>query len=1052
MRIVIDLQGAQSIGSRSRGIGRYTLSLTQAIIRNCEHHEIFIALNSVFSETIEPIRSKFKKLLPQQNIRVWHPIHPVSEFDPKNMWRRKTSELIREAFLASLEPDIVYITSLFEGLSDDAVVSISKLSKSIPVAVTLFDLIPFIHQKIYLNNLQTRSWYLNKIDNLCCADILLSISESSRQEGIQYLNLPSDRIVNISTAADSHFHKINILEDEALQLAKKYELSSPFIMYTGGIDHRKNVEGLIRAFALIPQSIRRNYQLAIICSVTPESRQVIDNLVCEQGLSEREVILTGYVPEDDLIFLYNLCTLFVFPSWHEGFGLPALEAMKCGAPVIASNTSSLPEVIGLGEALFDPFDDSAIAAKMIQVLTDSNFRKRLIDHGQQQAEEFSWDKSAHTVISAFERLHTEKLNTISVDISSSSSRSKLAFLSPLPPERSGISDYSSELLPELFHYYDIEVIVDQSEMSDSWIKSNLRIRNVDWFINNISTYDRILYHFGNSRFHEYMFPLLEKIPGVVVLHDFYLSGIQAYRDFNGMMPGAWNQELYHSHGYDAVQAKFHTQDTGTIILRYPCNLSVLQKAVGIISHSKYSLQLAKEWYGHGLNDKHWELIPLLRIPCIEDKHLERRSEIRSKLGITADSFVVSCFGMLAPTKQNHRILNSWLSSSLSKDKHCKLVFVGENHDGDYGKELVKKIQETQPTQIYITGWVDRQTFQDYLVASDMAIQLRKSSRGETSAAILDCMNYGLPTIVNAHGSMAELPDDSVWKLPDEFQDDDLISALETFRHNPQQRQRIARYAQDVILNNHSPKKCASMYKQIIERFYQQGKTSRNALVNAVAKLRPFPSELELRNVATAIAQTLPDNPRVPQILFDISNVNDNCQITKNIIKKVISYSIDGYRIEPVYFKDDQTGYKYARKFTLNHFQCPQDLLADQPVESYSGDIFIGNFHLIYRQSNHLKKFHENGILTALFFDKSSLKSLQNEWLNNKIYFDALIASSSEVKNQIEDWISSQFFQNNYSFQVLCSDMSEVTDTKSLTEVKDIKRLLEIIIAMNLNKF
>lgn len=126
MRIVIDLQGAQT-ESRFRGIGRYTLALAQAVIRNRGEHEIIIALNGLLNNTIEPIRTIFDQLLPRENIRIWHAAGPVCQCASDNIWRREAAECIREAFLASLRPDVVHVSSLFEGYLDDAVTSIGLL-------------------------------------------------------------------------------------------------------------------------------------------------------------------------------------------------------------------------------------------------------------------------------------------------------------------------------------------------------------------------------------------------------------------------------------------------------------------------------------------------------------------------------------------------------------------------------------------------------------------------------------------------------------------------------------------------------------------------------------------------------------------------------------------------------------------------------------------------------------------------------------------------------------------------------------------------------------
>lgn len=407
MRIVVDLQGGQSC-SRNRGIGRYSLSFAEALIRNRGEHEVILALNGLFADTIEPIRAYFAGILPQENIRVWHGPGSVRYPAPDSNWRRKAAELIREAFLASLHPNIMLVTSFFEGFMDDAVTSIGLLGQTIPTAVTLHDLIPLIHRNPYLDNPVVESWYENKIDQLGRADLLLAVSESSRQEAIKHLGFPLDRVINTSEAAAPQFHCIDISKATERLVRKRYGLSQPFVMYTGGIDPRKNIEGLIRAFALLPTSLRKEHQLAIVCSVQPESRSLLEALAKEQGLAENQVILTDFVPDEDLVALYHLCKTFVFPSWHEGFGLPALEAMSCGAPVIAANNSSLPEVMGREDALFDPYDDQAIADKLTHVLKDSAYRAELIHHGLEQAKKFSWDESAKCAIAAFEQFHALK--------------------------------------------------------------------------------------------------------------------------------------------------------------------------------------------------------------------------------------------------------------------------------------------------------------------------------------------------------------------------------------------------------------------------------------------------------------------------------------------------------------------------------------------------------------------------------------------------------------------------------------------------------------------
>ena len=156
------------------------------------------------------------------------------------------------------------------------------------------------------------------------------------------------------------------------------------------------------AYSLLSQELRAEHQLVIVSKIQEDERDNLIQLAKQAGLVENELILTGYVPDEDLIALYNLATLFVFPSKHEGFGLPVLEAMACGAPVIGSNTTSVPEVIGWEEALFDPYSAKSIAQKMGFALQDETWRTQLREHGLRQARKFSWDASAKRAIKAFE--------------------------------------------------------------------------------------------------------------------------------------------------------------------------------------------------------------------------------------------------------------------------------------------------------------------------------------------------------------------------------------------------------------------------------------------------------------------------------------------------------------------------------------------------------------------------------------------------------------------------------------------------------------------------
>jgi glycosyltransferase involved in cell wall biosynthesis len=941
MRIVIDMQGAQTTGSRNRGIGRYTMSIVQAIVRNAQDHDIILALSGLFPDTIEPIRSAFQGALPVDNIRVWHAPRRVAFAFKTNQWRRYCAEHIREFFLASLRPDIVYITSLFEGYVDDAVASIATTSAVVPTAVTLFDLIPYIHPVPYLENPDVADWYHEKIASLRRANLCLAISESSRLEGINQLGLAEQWVVNISTDADKFFRRINISSEQETTVRSRYALSNQFIMYTGGVDHRKNLEGLIRAFSKLPHELRNKYQLAIVCSIQPESRQILEQLCEMLGLTNGSVVLTGFVPDDDLLILYNLCSLFVFPSRHEGFGLPALEAMRCGAPVIGANTSSLPEVIGWPKALFDPYSDDDIMRAMSRALSDEDFRTKLIENAQRQSEKFSWDQTAKRAIAAMERMHVDRQQT-HVKQPIKALRPRLAYISPLPPERSGIANYSAELLPNLAKYYEIEVITAQDRVEDNWINSACPIRSVQWFKEHANSYDRVLYHFGNSEFHQHMFELLKFIPGVVVLHDFYLSGIIAHMDFTGLSSGQFARELYFSHGYKALCDRFRCKDTGSVVINYPCSLNVIQNSLGIIVHSSNALRLTAKFYGDGSTD--WAVIPLAR-----DSNISmNRHDARKALGLADDDFLVCSFGILGPLKLNHRLLQAWNQSLLANSNRCRLVFVGQNDPGSYGHDLLSIIEKKKSwDRIQITGWTDQNAFRQYLSAADLCVQLRSHSRGETSAAVLDAMNYSLPVIVNANGSMADFDPTVVCKLPDVFSNEQLVEALETLWQNRELREKFGLAGREIILQQHDSQICAELYKSTIERFYTTNFAGLSGLLTSIAQLPGSPSEnTDLIPLAKSISATFPPRNRPRQLLVDISELMQQDARTgiqrdiRNFLSEWLHIPLDGYRLEPVYASPEHA-YRYARSFTTRFLNLPDYVLHDEPIDYELGDLFLG---------------------------------------------------------------------------------------------------------------
>ena len=532
-------------------------------------------------------------------------------------------------------------------------------------------------------------------------------------------------------------------------------------------------------------------------------------------------------------------------------------------------------------------------------------------------------------------------------------RPTLAYVSPLPPQRSGIADYSVELLPALAHFYAIDVIVDQPELSTPWITEHCGVRSVDWFLDHPDHYDRVVYHFGNSAFHQHMFKLLNRVRGVVVLHDFYLGDVLNYLDVSAIEPNAFARALYESHGYGALLEWSQAPNLAEVIAKYPANWRVVGAALGVIVHSEYARHLASTWFSQSAANN-WTVMPLLRAPM----PVVNRAHARAKLGLAENAFLVCSFGLLGPLKLNHRLLAAWLSSQLANDDRCMLVFVGEEHQGEYGKQLQGVIANSgHGHQIRITGWADMSTFVSYLDAADMAVQLRASSRGETSAAVLDCMNHALPTIVNANGAFAELPSDSVWMLPDNFGNDELVGAMESLWQSAAQCSQLGQRGQMLLQRCHAPDVYAEQCAHVIEQAYDHAKLARDSLAQALAQIERQPAtDDECLAIAQVAAQEQARTTSTRQLLIDVSATCRNDlktgiqRVVRALIWELIKKPPDGYRVEPVCLTNEGAvwHYRYAREWTAGALGITQLNLHDEPIDYSNGDVlFVADFTSAY---------------------------------------------------------------------------------------------------------
>jgi glycosyltransferase involved in cell wall biosynthesis len=365
-----------------RGYGRFLRELLEALAVTDTSNEYSVFLDPEAHAAFH-LRDRFRPVLV--------PTDQTVDGAARSDGSRSLSDMLRMSYAVRNTPvDVFFFSSVF---------SYFPLIRRVPMILGVHDTIADKNPQFSFASRRQHLFWQTKVKlALAQADMVLTVSEYSKQCIERVLGIPAKQIRVLYEAASRRFRRLDSVSRPA----------GPFLLYVGGISPNKNLATLIRAFHRSEKHGARlvlvgDYQSDGFKSCYAELRQLLTSLHLEG-----EVEFAGYVPDDALIAMYNQASAFVMPSFDEGFGLPAVEAMACGAPVIVSSGNSLSEVTGDAGLVIDPTDEAGLARAMERVLADPEFAARLSRQSLARAAQFSWTKAAEKLLEVFEetyRLH-----------------------------------------------------------------------------------------------------------------------------------------------------------------------------------------------------------------------------------------------------------------------------------------------------------------------------------------------------------------------------------------------------------------------------------------------------------------------------------------------------------------------------------------------------------------------------------------------------------------------------------------------------------------------
>lgn len=731
--VLLDLRALQSPDFRGRGIDRYARELARAL-----------------EATRPELVGRFV-------------------FDPELPPPAGVEELVetgKAAYLAADDPlppaaRVLHVLSPFElGVPLARLLPRTARDAGLRWVVTVYDLIPLTMAETYLADARQALRYRARLELVRAADAVCAISAAAARELVSLAGVRAERVHVVGTGTAPRFRPPSS-RAEALAAARDRlpGLGERFVLCVGGSDGRKNLERLVTAFGALPARAREDVQLVVACELPEPFANHLRHLASRADPPAR-LLLPGYVPDELLVRLYQSAELFCFPSLAEGYGLPVAEALACGTPVVAADRPPLDELLPPRDR-FDPEDTAAITAAIEARLDGAPGAP---PGTAPSGGPGSWEQVARRTAEVYESL-------LVLGPRPRRRRTRLAVVGPLPPVPSGVALHTYHLVAAIARRPGIEVdcfadgldrcpAVPQPPPGVHDVVDARRFGEHE----AIRGYDDVLYVLGNSEFHAFALAGLRRRPGVVLAHDVRLTNCFRFSaDHPAAVPGGLEAAIRRAYG-DGLPAGLgaHQSLGDADVERY--GLLMAREVIGLCRRflvtSEAAARLARLEAGPPLDAR----VGVVPFAFTTDGSLPRRTGSRVVPPQDDASPLLCSFGIVDDSKEPGTLIEV-VAALAATGRRVRLALVGPVAPALRASLEARAVRLGVGDRFAATGELDPESYSAWLARATLAAQLRRDFHGEASAATVECLLAGVPTVVRDLGWFAELPDDAVARVP-----------------------------------------------------------------------------------------------------------------------------------------------------------------------------------------------------------------------------------------------------------------------------------------------